>query len=209
MRTFDFTGPAGRLEGMLDEPLQAARAVVVLAHPHPEHGGTMHAKVVFRAAKAFQRVGCAVLRFNFRGIGLSTGIHDGDSGGREDFAAALELMAERYPELDLWAAGYSFGAWVALTVGATHDRVSLLFGIAPPVGHHAFDELKACTKPKFLVQAERDELCSIMEMWRLYGELPEPKELVIIDAADHLFDGKTREVGDAIEELLSDWKGTP
>ena len=209
MRTFEFAGPNGRLEGLLDEPLEPPRAAVVMAHPHPEHGGTMHTKVVFRTAKAFQQIGCAVLRFNFRGVGLSAGTHDGGDGEREDFRAALELMAGRYPELDLWAAGFSFGAWIALTVGATNDRVSLLFGIAPPIEHHAFDELTACTKPKFFVHGERDELCSITEMWRFYGELPEPKELVVIDTADHLFDGKTREVGDAIENLLSDWKGTP
>ena len=209
MRTFEFAGPEGRLEGLLEEPSKPPRAAVVMAHPHPEHGGTMHTKVVFRAAKAFQRIGCAVLRFNFRGVGLSAGTHDGGSGEREDFRAALELMAGRYPELDLWAAGFSFGAWIALTVGATNVRVSLLFGIAPPIEHHAFDELATCTKPKFFVHGERDELCSITEMWRLYGELPEPEELVVIDAADHLFDGRTREVGDAIEALLSDWKGTP
>ena len=209
MRTFEFAGPDGRLEGLLDEPSEPPRAAVVMAHPHPEYGGTMHTKVVFRAAKAFQHIGCAVLRFNFRGVGLSAGTHNGGNGEREDFRAALELMAGRYPELELWAAGFSFGAWIALTVGATNDRVSLLFGIAPPIEHHAFDELTACTKPKFFVHGERDELCSVTEMWRLYGELPEPKELVVIDAADHLFDGKTREVGDAIEALLSDWKGTP
>lgn len=209
MRTFEFAGPDGRLEGLLDELSEPPRAAVVMAHPRPEQGGTMHTKVVFRAAKAFQQIGCAVLRFNFKGVGLSAGTHDGGDGERKDFRAALALMAGRYPELELWAAGFSFGAWIALTVGATTDRVSLLFGIAPPIEHHAFDGLTACTKPKFFVHGERDELCSITEMWRLYGELPEPKELIVIDAADHLFDGKTREVGDAIEALLSDWKGTP
>lgn len=209
MRTFEFAGPAGRLEALLDEPVEAPRTAVVLAHPHPEHGGTMHTKVVFRAAKAFQQIGCAVLRFNFRGVGLSAGAHDGGDGEREDYRAALEFMAARHPSVELWAAGFSFGAWIALTVGATSDRVTLLFGIASPVEYHAFDALRRSTKPKFFVHGERDELCTLSAMRQLYAELLEPKELVVIDAADHLFDGKTQEVGDAIEDLLSDWKGSP
>jgi|TARA_B100000315_G_scaffold247481_1_gene276218 hypothetical protein len=210
-RTFEFAGPAGRLEALLDEPDGGREplAAVVMAHPHPEYGGTMHTKVVFRAAKAFQRIGCAVLRFNFRGVGVSDGIHDGGDGERDDFRAALELMAGRYPTVELWAAGFSFGAWVALTVGATSDRVALVFGIAPPVAHQSFAELRCSSKPKFFIQGERDELCALKDMWRLYGELNEPKELVVIDGADHLFDGKTLEVGDAIEDLLGDWKGAP
>ena len=209
MPSFEFTGPAGRLEALLDEPDSAPRAAVVIAHPHPKYGGTMHTKVVFRAAKAFQRIGCAVLRFNFRGVGLSDGVHNAGNGEHEDYRAALELMADQHPTIDLWAAGFSFGAWIAMNVGATSDRVSLLLGIAPPVAHHAFDGIRHSTKPKFFVHAERDQLCSLKTMWRFYGELPEPKELVVIDSADHLFDGKTTEVGDAIEDLLSDWPGIP
>jgi hypothetical protein len=210
-RTFEFAGPAGRLEALLDEPDlgREPRAAVIMAHPHPEHGGTMHTKVVFRAAKAFQRIGCAVLRFNFRGVGVSDGTYDGGDGEREDFRAALELMAGRYPTVELWAAGFSFGAWVALSVGATNDRVALLLGIAPAVARRSFDELRDNSKPMFFIHGERDELCPLADMRRLYGELEEPKELVVIDGADHLFDGKTLEVGDAIEDLLSDWKGAP
>ena len=197
-----FSGPAGRLEALLDEPVGNVRAAVVLAHPHPQYGGTMHSKVVFHSAKAFQRIGCAVLRFNFRGTGLSDGEHDGSTGEQDDFRAGLELVAARYQGIDLWAAGFSFGAWVALSVGATNDRVSALVGIAPPVSRYDFSVVHTSTKSKFLIHGERDEVCSVHDIWRFYGELREPKELVVIDTADHTFDGMTSQVGDAIEDLM-------
>ena len=200
-------GPTGRLEARLDQPDGDPRAAVVLAHPHPSYGGTMHSKVVFQSAKALQQIGCAVLRFNFRGTGLSEGVFDGGAGEQDDFRAGLAFMAARYPGLGQWAAGFSFGAWVALSVGATSSHVSLLLGIAPPTERFDFTALKQSTKPKFFIHGERDELCSVHAMWRFYGQLLEPKELVVIDGADHVFDGKTREVGDTIEDLLTDFAG--
>jgi len=126
-------GPAGQLEAKIDEPTGTPRAVVVLAHPHPEYGGTMCHKVVFRVAKALQNIGCTVLRFNFRGTGTSEGRFDGKDGEHEDFFASLDFAAARHPKLDLWAAGFSFGAWVALTAGALDSRVRALIGVAPPI----------------------------------------------------------------------------
>ena len=120
----DFDGPAGRLEGLLDEPKAPPRAAVVFAHPHPPDGGTMHTKAVFQGAKGLTRIGCAVLRFNFRGVGASAGTFDEGPGEMEDFAAALDLMHQRYPGAPLWAAGFSFGSWIALETGAKDDRVS-------------------------------------------------------------------------------------
>ena len=206
-------GPAGRLEAVLDEPDAGAtvRAAVVFAHPHPQFGGTMHTKVVYQGAKALTRIGCAVLRFNFRGVGASDGTFDRGEGEQADFAAALDYMAAKYPGVALWAAGFSFGSWVALEVGAVDDRVSVLVGVAPPVAtsvsgqDYSFSNTLASTKPKFFVQGERDEVCPIEAMWHFYGQLHEPKELVVIDGADHLFDGKTREAGEAIEDLLADF----
>ena len=110
----DFNGPAGRLEALLEEPARLPdgilRAAVVFAHPHPQQGGTMHTKAVFRATKALANIGCAVLRFNFRGVGSSQGAWDQGRGEREDFRAGLDMMADRYPGSELWAAGFSFGA---------------------------------------------------------------------------------------------------
>ncbi len=203
MMPFDLAGPAGRLEAILDDSILPPRAAVVFAHPHPQQGGTMHTKAVFQGAKGLQRSGCAVLRFNFRGVGRSAGAFDDGVGEKLDFTAALDFMAARYPKVPLWAAGFSFGAWVALEVGAIDPRVTTLIAIAPPVAreNYSFPNTLESTKPKFFVQGERDELCSVQDMRAFYGKLHEPKELVIIDAADHLFDGKTTEVGDALEDL--------
>lgn len=210
----DLRGPAGRLEAILDEPPDGRatpRAAVVFAHPHPQYGGTMHTKAVFQGAKGLTRIGCVVLRFNFRGVGNSEGTFDLGDGEKEDFVAALDYMAGSYPGTRLWAAGFSFGAWVALEVGAVDDRVSALIGIAPPVVtsvsgmDYKFPNTLASTKPKFFVQGESDEVCPIQGMWAFYGQLAEPKELVVIDAADHLFEGKTAEVGEALEDLLGDF----
>src|SRR6266566_1114943 len=130
----EIAGPAGRLEALLDEPSPSRRvnaeglleqghggvprAAVAFAHPHPQYGGTMHTKVVYQAAKALSRIGCAVLRFNFRGVGRSAGSFSDGPGETDDFHAGLEFMRERYPSARLWAAGFSFGSWVALTAGA-------------------------------------------------------------------------------------------
>ena len=203
-------GPAGPLEALIDRAGDGSplRAAVVFAHPHPQYGGSMHTKVVFRGAKALARLGCEVLRFNFRGVGQSAGTFDYGEGEMADFRAAIDFMAARHPGRPIWAAGMSFGAWVALETGAADDRVSLLLAIAPPVDRYEFAAVRACTKPKFLIHGESDDLVAVQDVWRFYGGLAEPKDLVVIDAADHLFDGRASEVADAIEDLLSDYAET-
>ena len=214
----DLIGPAGPLEALLDEPAGAARggpggltAAVVFAHPHPQFGGTMHTKAVYQGAKGLSRIGCAVLRFNFRGVGRSAGAFGQGEGEKQDFRAGLDYIAARFPGAKLWAAGFSFGSWVALEVGADDDRVSAIIGIAPPVATsisgqaYSFERTLARTKPKFFIQGEADEVCPLEGMWAFYGRLDEPKELVVIDGADHLFEGKAQEVGEALEDLLGDF----
>lgn len=221
MLLHEIPGPVGRLEALLEEPAttrqvgsdgllttgaeKGVRAAVVFAHPHTEYGGTMHTKVVYQAAKALSRIGCAVLRFNFRGAGASAGTFTNGPGEQDDFRAAIDFMAERYPSRPLWTGGMSFGAWVALTVGATDPRASVLIGIATPVTRYDFTPVMVSTKPKFIIHGERDEICSLEKVREFYARAAEPKELVIIDAADHLFDGKVSEVADALEDLLGDW----
>lgn len=180
---------------------------MVFAHPDPKAGGTMHTKAVFQGAKGLTRVGCAVLRLNFRGVGSSQGIHDDGRGETDDFTTALDFMHARFPDLPLWAAGFSFGSWVALETGADDPRVSTLIGVAPPVTGrgYSFDRTLDSTKPKFLVQGDLDELCPLKDMWAFYARLKDPKELVVIDGGTHLFEGKAAEVGEALEALLGDF----
>ena len=213
---FEIPGPIGPLEALLDEPRREPhgaappRAAVVFGHPHPQQGGggTMHTQVVFQGAKGLARIGCAVLRFNFRGVGRSAGTFDDGRGEADDYRAALDFMAARYPGLPLWAAGFSFGAWIALETGAVDPRVSVLIGIAPPVNrpNYTFTHILESTKPKFFIQGDLDELCSVKDLWAFYAKLKEPKELVVIDGASHLFEGKTKEVGEALEDLLGDFE---
>ncbi|HXH25516.1 MAG TPA: alpha/beta fold hydrolase [Vicinamibacterales bacterium] len=201
----EIPGPAGPLEILMDLPAGTPRAGVVFAHPLPTHGGTMHTKVVFQGAKALSRIGCAVLRFNFRGVGRSAGSWDEGRGEMADYKAALDFMAAQYPGLELWAAGFSFGSYIATTAGADDDRVCALIAIAPPVDRYEFASVKLSDKPKFIIHGERDELISLKSVREFYAQLREPKELVVIDRADHLFDGQASEVGDALEDLLSDY----
>ncbi len=219
----EIPGPAGRLEALLDEPpaarqinndglLVAAhpggiRAAVVLAHPHPQQGGTMHTKAVYQSAKALVRIGCGVLRFNFRGAGASAGQFDGGPGEMADCRAALDFMHSRYPDAPLWCGGMSFGAWIGLTTGAQDPRVSTLIGIAPPLSRYDFEPVRTSEKPKFFIQGEFDEVCPLKDMRAFYARAADPKELVVIDGADHLFDGKVSEVAEAIEDLFGDWTG--
>jgi alpha/beta superfamily hydrolase len=212
----EIPGPAGPLEALLDEPRADAsqpasngpRAAVVFGHPHPMHGGTMHTKTVYQGAKGLLRIGCAVLRFNFRGVGASAGTFDEGEGEAADFRAAMDFLHARHPDVPLWTAGFSFGSWISLEAGAVDPRVSVLIGIAPPVKNpnYSFPHTLESEKPKFFVQGSMDELCPIKDMWAFYAKLKEPKELVVIDGASHLFEGKTKEVGEALEDLLGDFE---
>lgn len=206
-------GPAGPLEARLDLPVSptdgpiAPRVAVVFAHPLPTMGGTMHTRCVYEAAKALARCGAVVLRFNFRGVGTSAGAWDNGRGEVDDFRAALNELHERYPALPLWAAGFSFGAWVAMETGATDPRVSALIGVAPPVAGHGleFPLTLESDKPKFLVQGDLDELCLLRDLRTFYARLHEPKDLVVIEGADHLFEGRTQLLGEALQDLLGDF----
>ena len=201
----EIDGPAGPLEVLIDLPETTPRAAVVFAHPVPTQGGTMHTKVVFQGAKALTRIGCAVLRFNFRGVGRSAGTWDEGQGEKQDYQAALDYFARRYPDAELWAAGFSFGSYVAMTCGATDDRVCTLIGIAPPVDRYDYGVVKTSTKAKFIIHGERDELIPLRSVRAFYAQCAEPKELVEIDRATHLFDGQASEVGDTLEDLLADF----
>ena len=204
----EIPGAVGPLEVLVDLPVGTPRAAVVFAHPLPTQGGTMHTKVVFQGSKALTRIGCAVLRFNFRGVGRSAGAWDEGRGEMDDYRAALDYFAGRFPGTELWAAGFSFGSYIALTCGAEDPRVCALIGIAPPVDRYDYGVVKQSPKAKFIIHGERDELIPTRAVREFYAQLAEPKEFVEIDRANHLFDGQASEVGDALEDLLADYTCT-
>jgi uncharacterized protein len=201
----EIPGAVGPLEVLIDRPAGTPRAAVVFAHPLPTEGGTMHTKVVFQASKALSRIGCVVLRFNFRGVGKSAGVWDEGPGEMDDYRAALAYMAAEHAGLEIWAAGFSFGSYIATTVGAQDDRVCALIAVAPPVHKYDFAAVKSSSKPKFILHGESDELIPMKLVREFYAQLQEPKELIEIDRANHLFDGQASEVGDALENLLEDY----
>ena len=200
--TFDFTGPAGRLEAILTRPESLPVAAAVVCHAHPLHGGMMHFKVVFRAAKALQSAGFAVLRFNFRGVGRSEGVHDHGAGEQEDARAALLEMQDRFPGLPLVLGGFSFGSTVALRLAARDARVRAVFALGYPLSRPADTApLEAVRQPRLFVQGEDDGFGPGEALRALVLELPPPREIVVIPGADHFFDGQL----DALQGAIADW----
>ncbi|MFZ0786347.1 MAG: alpha/beta fold hydrolase [Candidatus Acidiferrales bacterium] len=202
-RNFFLAGPAGRLEAMLwtssaDDPAFAA----VVCHPHPLFGGTMHNKVVYQAAKALHERGAPVLRFNFRGTGQSEGEHDKGRGEQDDVRAALDYLATEFPGKPIVLAGFSFGSWVGLRVGCDDARVDKLIGLGLPVDKTDMSFLRACAKPKLLIQGGNDQFGARANIEALYATLPEPKRLVIVDGVDHFFTGRLDQIGLAINGWL-------
>ncbi len=197
----------GHLEALLKEAPDARRAAVV-CHPHPQAGGTMNNNVVYRVAKALEERGTAVLRFNFRGVGRSTGSYGEGIAEAEDVRAALDFMAARHPTLPLWLAGFSFGARVALSVGVTpvESRVTKLLGVGLAVRMFdlSFLERDRGGKPLAVVQAAEDEYGGRDEIETFVKRLPEEKRLWIVDHATHLFPGKLDELEAAVGEAI-DW----
>jgi alpha/beta superfamily hydrolase len=176
----------GQLEAILKEPTSPVAAAVV-CHPHPLGGGTMNNNVVYRLAKALGDANFAVLRFNFRGVGASTGRHDGGAGEEEDALAALDLLAHRHPGLPLWMTGFSFGARVGLTVGARDARVEKLLGIGLALSMFDYSFLNVCDKPKALIQAANDEYGARDAVEAAVAAMAAPKRLWLVDGASHLF----------------------
>lgn len=204
-RSFFLEGPAGRLEAMLwtvaspDPP-----RVAVVCHPHPLFGGTMHNKVVYQAAKALHRTGAPVLRFNFRGAGLSEGVHDKGLGERDDVQAAIDYLAREFPGKPILLAGFSFGAWVGLREGCEDPRVNELIGLGIPVNNSDLSYLRSCAKPKLFIQGGEDQFGARADVEALYETLPEPKSLVIVEGAEHFFAGKLDQVSRAITNWIAD-----
>ncbi len=186
----------GQLEALLKEPAGAARGAVVVCHPHPLHGGTMHTKAVYRAAQAFNDAGLVALRFNFRGVGTSTGSHDEGVGERDDLREALDWLEAEYPDLPLLVGGFSFGSMVGLSVGADDERVVALLGLGLPVDMDRYDYsfLAEAKKPILVVQGENDEFGAGDTVAALLSELEAHITLVRIPGTDHYFTDRLDEL---------------
>ena len=171
----------------------------VVCHPHPLFGGTLHNKVIYQTAKSLDALGLPVLRFNFRGAGLSEGTHDRGRGELGDVKAALDFLAGEIPGVPLLVAGFSFGCWVGLRVACEDERVTEMIGLGTPVNNADFSYLERCSKPKLFVSGDHDQFGPRPQLERVVESAPEPKKLVIIESTDHFFEGRLREVRETIE----------
>jgi len=203
IRSLFLDGPAGRLEALLNTGAERATHAALVCHPHPLYGGTLHNKVVFHAMKALNNFGYPVLRFNFRGAGLSQGEHDHGNGEVDDVRAALDWVDREF-HLPMIFAGFSFGAAVGLRVACADARVVAVIGLGLPVDAiddrvYDFEFLRDCMKPKLFVSGDRDQFGPRAKLQRVVEALLEPRKLVIVEGADHFFEGRLRELREAIE----------
>lgn len=196
----------GQLEAILKEPRQSPpKAVALVLHPHPLGGGTMHNKVVFRAAAALNDAGLTTLRINFRGVGQSTGQHDEGRGEQDDVHAGLDYLAQHYPGVRIVLCGFSFGGWVGLQVGIRDPRVAYLIGVGTPLDKYDFEFLTRCRKPLLLIHGERDEFGDVERLRQLVSELEQdvPVQLVVVPGAGHFFEDRLDELKSAITEWIT------
>jgi len=189
IETHFISGPAGRLESVLEEPEHGEpRYAALVCHPHPLYGGTMHNKVVYRMARGLRRTGAAVLRFNFRGVNLSEGVHAHGTGEVEDARATLDFLRSRYPDLPWMMGGFSFGSRVALRLGCSlspspHRILAAGFPTKGQDNRH----LHQCAVPKVFIQSTHDEHGPRPEVEAAYPGFAEPKEIHWVESKDHFF----------------------
>jgi alpha/beta superfamily hydrolase len=194
----------GKLEAIIKEPRGTRLGVALVLHPHPLGGGTMHNKVVFRAASALNDAGLLALRINFRGVGQSTGAHDEGRGELEDVRAGFEYLANTYQGEPITLCGFSFGARVGLEGGLTDKRVRQMISIGTPVDKYDFGFLRACSKPILFVHGDEDEFGSMPRVQELVTAIQTHNanvELYVIKGADHFFTGHL----DKLKQVITDW----
>ncbi len=205
-------GPSGRLEALLNAGVANATHAALVTHPHPLYGGTMHNKVVYHAAKALSSFGFPVLRFNFRGAGLSEGKHDHGRGEVDDVRAALEWLKARY-SLPIVFAGFSFGASTGLRACCADPDVKLLVSLGTPVAAegrvYAYRFLRECQKPKLMISGDHDQYGPLIELECVFDNAAEPKKFVVVPNADHFFEGQLPVMRQAIEQWVGEQLGIP
>ena len=204
LQTLSIPGPAGSLEALLVEGQAEARYAALVCHPHPKGGGTMHNKVVYRAAKTMQALGLPTLRFNFRGTGLSEGEHDEGRGEQDDVRAALDWLHTRYG-LPVLVVGFSFGAFVSLRACCGDARVPGFAALGLPVAAegrgYSYDFLASCTLPKIFISGGGDQYGPQASLVRIVASAAQPATLIIVPEADHFFAGKLEQM----QHALHDW----
>lgn len=178
----------GKLEAILKEPAGEPRGVGLVCHPHPLGGGTMHNKVVFRAAAGLIDAGLTTLRFNFRGVGASTGVHSEIEGGREDVRDAISYLADEFPGQQITLVGFSFGSRTGMEVGMADDRIPRLISIGTPIDKYRdYEFLTAVEKPILFIHGDRDEFGTVEHVRALVDQIPSA-ELVVFENCGHFFD---------------------
>src|SRR5882762_5183843 len=197
-------GPAGKLEALLEEPEdEAPREAVLVCHPHPQYGGTMHNKVVYRIARAMRRAGFVVLRLNYRGVNLSEGKYDNGVGEIDDARAALGVLRSRYPNLPFSLAGFSFGSRIILKMGCEPVGATRLIAVGFPAAQETSRELGRCSVPRIFIQSTNDQFGPRAAMEAYFETLEQPKQLVRVEARDHFFAGALDEFEEAIYRVAT------
>ncbi|HEV7239726.1 MAG TPA: alpha/beta fold hydrolase [Thermoanaerobaculia bacterium] len=199
LRHIDLFSKIGRLEALYRE-LQDPAGIAIVCHPHPLGGGTLHNKVVFRAARGLEVANVATLRFNFRGVGASGGKHDEGEGEVDDVNTAIEWMKRKHPGLKLIVGGFSFGAWVSSRAACERPDVDAVFLIGTPVNKYDFGYLRSCEKPMLFIHGTQDEHGDVAKLEKLVPHVRNA-ETVIITGADHFF---TKQL-EALEETIHGW----
>jgi alpha/beta superfamily hydrolase len=197
-------GPAGPIEAISACPSegQDMHAVGVICHPHPLYGGSLHNKVVHYLSQTLNDLGLGTLRFNFRGVGASGGVYDQGNGETDDLLAVIDWVRNQRPHHELWLAGFSFGAYVALRAAARHPPPPLITQ-APPVNFFDFQTLEAPGCPWLLVQGDRDEVVPAAEVMAWSAARPTPPQSLVLEGADHFFHGKLNLLRDRLMAALS------
>lgn len=196
------TGPAGRLEALLEEPDSGPpREAALVCHPHPQGGGTMHNKVVYRIARGLRHNGAAVLRFNYRGVNRSEGVYDHGKGESDDARAALAYLRSRYPDLPYTLAGFSFGSRIVLRLACQDSGPRRVIAVGYPTVYKQHDWLDYCTLPKIFIQSTHDQYGPMAELRAVFDQLAEPKRLIEIEAEDHFFAGALDKLEEAVAAL--------
>ena len=205
LKSFFLPGPAGRLEALLNQGRPDAKYAALVCHPHPLYGGTVHNKVVYRAMKALNSFGLPVLRFNFRGAGLSEGEHDRGHGEVHDVRVALNWLGSEY-HLPIIFCGFSFGAATGLRAACPDPRVVGLISLGTPVAAegrvYTYQFLQDCARPKLFASGALDQYSPQDKLREVVAAAHEPKELLFIEGADHFFEGHLPELQHAIQSWV-------